>query len=204
MVYKSPYNKVGKVMPEMKNQSKSSLMMKDATTPLYETGMTAEQRKKLEAMGEQASQKLEKAATRGKEIFGQTKEKTVITAPKQRKLDIGPYEQTYRESGEAATGKQFGYLSSRPGDVQATSDERSSAGFGAAARENITTQRKQFQEMFGKGVQPERPFLDPDIKMASTYDTDAKARLEKSYTGRADDYKAVIKAAQKESLKSKS
>ena len=36
MGYKSPYNKVGKVMPEMKNQSKSSLMMNDAS-PLYET-----------------------------------------------------------------------------------------------------------------------------------------------------------------------
>jgi hypothetical protein len=31
MGYKSPYDKVGKVMPEMKNQSKSSLMMKDAS-----------------------------------------------------------------------------------------------------------------------------------------------------------------------------
>lgn len=31
MGYKSPYNKVGKVMPEMKNQSKSSIMMNDAS-----------------------------------------------------------------------------------------------------------------------------------------------------------------------------
>jgi hypothetical protein len=31
MGYKSPYDKVGKVMPEMKHQSKSSLMMKDAS-----------------------------------------------------------------------------------------------------------------------------------------------------------------------------
>ena len=30
MGYKSPYNKVGKVMPEMKNQSKSSLAMKES------------------------------------------------------------------------------------------------------------------------------------------------------------------------------
>jgi hypothetical protein len=31
MGYKSPYDKVGKVMPEMRNQSKSSLMMKDVS-----------------------------------------------------------------------------------------------------------------------------------------------------------------------------
>lgn len=42
MGYKSPYNKVGKVMPEMKNQSKSSLMMKDASPLGFHEGKTHE------------------------------------------------------------------------------------------------------------------------------------------------------------------
>ena len=57
MGYKSPYNKVGKVMPEMKNQSKSSLMMNDAS-PLYETDPKT---KRQEYMEKRESERVEKA-----------------------------------------------------------------------------------------------------------------------------------------------
>ena len=57
MGYKSPYNKVGKVMPEMKNQSKSSLMMNDAS-PLYETDLKT---KRQEYMAKRESDRVEKA-----------------------------------------------------------------------------------------------------------------------------------------------
>jgi len=57
MGYKSPYNKVGKVMPEMKNQSKSSLMMNDAS-PLYETDPKT---KRQEYMENRESERVEKA-----------------------------------------------------------------------------------------------------------------------------------------------
>lgn len=57
MGYKSPYNKVGKVMPEMKNQSKSSLMMNDAS-PLYETNPKT---KRQEYMAKRESERVEKA-----------------------------------------------------------------------------------------------------------------------------------------------
>lgn len=65
MGYKSPYNKVGKVMPEMKNQSKSSLMMNDAS-PLYETDPNAARKAKMRAereatMAKREAQRVERA-----------------------------------------------------------------------------------------------------------------------------------------------
>lgn len=166
MGYKSPYNKVGQLKPEMKNQSKSSIAMKDSgiymqdQSPLSMSPLNIpDPRKALEETAARASSKLENAADI-KSGYGQTQEKTVITGPKQRKLDIGAYEQTYREAGKSATGKQFGYLQNLPGDVTPTSDEREEAGFGEAARSNITSQREQFQGQFGTGVQPNKPFID--------------------------------------------
>ena len=153
MGYKSPYNKVGKVMPEMKNQSKSSLMMNDAS-PLYETDPRT--LKKLDEVAAKAGQKLENLADT-KSAYNQTVEKTVMTAPKQRKLDVGAYEQTYRESAKEVTGKDFGYMTNR-GD--ASDAERTAAGITTANKQNIVSQRGKFQDMFGKGAQPNKPFID--------------------------------------------
>lgn len=170
MGYKSPYNKVGQLKPEMKNQSKSSIAMKESgiymkdqsplsMSPLNKPDLTKDQRLRLEETAARASSKLENAVDI-KSGYGQTQEKKVITGPKQRKLDVGAYEQTYREAAESATGKQFGYSQSLPGDVTPTSSEQMQAGFGEAARSNVTSQREQFQKQFGKGVQPNKPFMN--------------------------------------------
>lgn len=112
--------------------------------------------KKLEEVVVKANQILENSAD-VKSGYGTTQEKTVITAPKQRKLDVGAYEQTYRESAKEVTGKDFGYMSNR-GNV--SDAERAAAGVTTANKQNIVSQREKFQDMFGKGVQPNKPFID--------------------------------------------
>ena len=109
-----------------------------------------------ESVDKKASQKLEDLADI-KSGYGKTQEKTVITAPKQRKLDVGAYEQTYRESAKEVTGKDFGYMTNRG---NASDAERSAAGLTTANKQNIVSQRGKFQKQFGKGVQPNKPFID--------------------------------------------
>ncbi len=163
MGYKSPYNKVGQLKPEMKNQSKSSIAMKDSgiymndLSPLSMSPLNIpDPRKALEETAASASSKLENAADI-KSGYGQTQEKTAITAPKQRKLDVGAYEQTYRESAKEVTGKDFGYMTNRN---NASDAERIATGLTTANKQNIINQREQFQEQFGKGAQPNKPFID--------------------------------------------
>ena len=153
--------------------------------------------KKLDEVVVKANKKLENSAD-VKSGYGNTQEKTVITAPKQRKLDIGAYEQSYREAGKAATGKDFGYRSNRASDVEATSEEKAAAGFGEAYRRGITDQRKKFQKTFGEGAQPSKPFLNPDIQLASAYDAAAKDRLSKSFRKSGDAYKKTVQSAKDE------
>ena len=112
--------------------------------------------KKLDEVVVKAGKKLENLADI-KSGYGTTQEKTVITAPKQRKLDVGAYEQTYRESAKEVTGKDFGYMTNR-GNV--SDAERTAAGLTTANKQNIVSQREKFQDMFGEGVQPNKPFID--------------------------------------------
>ena len=112
--------------------------------------------KKLDEVVVKAGKKLENLADI-KSGYGTTQEKTVITAPKQKKLDVGAYEQTYRESAKEVTGKDFGYMTNR-GNV--SDAERTAAGLTTANKQNIVSQRGKFQDMFGKGVQPNKPFID--------------------------------------------
>ena len=119
--------------------------------------------KKLDEVVVKAGKKLENLAD-VKSGYGTTQEKTVITAPKQRKLDVGAYEQTYRESAKEVTGKDFGYMSNRG---SASDAERTAAGITTANKQNIVSQRGKFQDMFGKGAQPNKPFIDAtDVNLA--------------------------------------
>ena len=119
--------------------------------------------KKLEEVVVTANKKLENLADI-KSGYGTTQEKTVITAPEQRKLDVGAYEQTYRESAKEVTGKDFGYMSNRG---SASDAERTAAGLTTANKQNIVSQREQFQKQFGKGAQPNKPFVDAtDVNLA--------------------------------------
>ena len=121
--------------------------------------------KELENSSEQASKKLEQRAFGDSTPYGTTQEKTIITAPKQRKLDVGAYEQTYRESAKEVTGKDFGYMSNRG---SASDAERTAAGLTTANKQNIISQREQFQRQFGKGAQPNKPFIDAtDVNLAN-------------------------------------
>ncbi len=119
--------------------------------------------KKLDEVVVKANKKLENLAD-AKSGYGTTQEKTVITAPEQRKLDVGAYEQTYRESAKEVTGKDFGYMSNRG---SATDAERAAAGVTTANKQNIVSQREQFQKQFGQGTQPNKPFVDAtDVNLA--------------------------------------
>ena len=103
MGYKQPFNMIGKVKPEMKNQSKSGI---------YQIGSL----KELEDSAKKAGEKLEQAAFGDSTPYGQTQQEQVISAPKQQ-IGEDAFKRTYREASEATIGKSLG-STSEVSDVQ--------------------------------------------------------------------------------------
>jgi len=179
MGYKSPYNKVGQLKPEMKNQSKSTIAMKDSgiymedqsplsMSPLNKPDLTKDQRLRLEATAEQAKKTLAQGVI--DKMEGGLYEDSTSTLP-----GLKPKVQS-KSYGERQVEKAMNEVTYKG------TDEKISRGDAQIRQifDPVRPQMEKFESEFGKGATPNKPFIAEDYARGVSAE-DVRLRSEMNY-----------------------
>ena len=179
MGYKSPYNKVGQLKPEMKNQSKSTIAMKDSgiymkdqsplsMSPLNKPDLTEDQRLRLEAGTEQAKKTLAQGAI--DKMEGGLYEDSTTTLPGAKpKVQSKSYGERQVEKNMQNTTYSGTTENISKGDAQIMQ-----------IFDPVRPQMEKFEKQFGKGATPNKPFISEDYAKGVSAE-DVKLRSEMNY-----------------------
>lgn len=179
MGYKSPYNKVGQLKPEMKNQSKSTIAMKDSgiymkdqsplsMSPLNKPDLTKDQRLRLEATAEQAKKTLAQGAIDKMEGGSYEDSTTTLSGAKPKMQSESYGERQIQKNMQNTTYSGTNKNISR-GDAQIMQ-----------IFDPVRPQMEKFESKFGKGATPNKPFISEDYGKGITAE-DVKLRSEMNY-----------------------